>query len=715
MTDGFSVYPMVRPVRTIPATAGDASFPAALKASTRTHLALVVAPGTAVGPTAVHVPLSGHNLLLTVDAEDDVVLKHIGVGQVSRSTFAVDGASIIHPHFMPPFSADFLDAVMRSIAAYSPLAAPDCEIDLDRRTVTFLDGAEATLPLRIAARSTASIVIAPITDARDLVSWTLHAELTCAGRAGRFSWDMLVTAQTGLTVVAGPNRDPDSRVHHLFPDHWHRGASRQDIASGEAAKHSVVPTPAAHASADGSAILRLPALEMMPEPDEARALRHRGDQHAVQGDMASARTDYALAADAGSAMAAYWLGFLVESDGDLEGAVHWYTVAAERNHLPALNDLATAHSRLGNLDEAERWYRRGMDAGDWTAASGLGALLLQRGDPEAETVLRMVAGTPASAAVEVIGDDLARSDQTAAITATENLASLLHERGQTDEAAALWEDAAEKGSAHAAYRLGRLRHDQCDRDEAERWWRTATTAGDKLRGRRLAINGPADSGQALAAYALGMNLLKRGDPEGRDLLALAAQAGHRGARYELDETPGEFRGWPDTDPISCAVRQDDWLVLPAPGWTTGPPVPTEAIVGGWALDTHGKPGPFQPNPHYVPDRKATPTDPLHALLLMIAFGRGSHLASRLLATLRDTVVEIACDDHNGILIGPAPDGTDCVAVVTAELHKRLLDDVHWIPVLGNDLPKAVPEGVDILLNPGDYAQFRLLTEALRSR
>ncbi|GLZ40622.1 type VII secretion system-associated protein [Actinokineospora sp. NBRC 105648] len=713
MTDGFSVYPMVQPVRAIPATVGDASFPAALQVSTRTHLAVVVAPGSAVGPTAVHVPLSGHNLLLTVDADDDVVLEHIGIGQVSRSAFVVDGVSIIHPHFMPPFSADFLEPMMRSMAAYSPLAAPDCEIDLDRRAVTVLDGAESTLPLRIAAGSTATIVVAPITEARDLVSWTLHADLTCARRARRFSWDMVVTAQVGLTVIAGPKGNRESEVHHLFPDHWHRGASRQDIASGDAAKRSAVLTPAAHTSADGSAFLRVPASDTVREPDEAAALRHRGDQHAVQGNMVSARTDYALAADAGSALAAYWLGFLVERDADLKAAVHWYTVAAELNHFPALNDLATVHSRLGNLDEAEHWYRRGMDAGDWTAASGLAALLLQRGDPEAETVLRMVAGTPASAAVDVIGDNLARSDQSAAVTATENLASLLHERGQTDEAAALWEEAAGKGSAHAAYWLGKLRHAQGDRDEAERWWRAAT-AGDKLGGRRLAINGPADSGQALAAYALGMNLLKRGESEGKDWLALAAQAGHRGARYELDETPGDIRGWADTDPISCAVRQDDWLVLPAPGWTTGAPVPTEAIVGGWALDSHGKPGPFQPNPHYVPDRKVTPTDPLHDLLLMIASGRGSHLASRLLATLRDTVVEIARDDHNGVLIGRAPDGAECVAVVTAELHKRLLDDMHWLPVLGNDLPEAVPQGIDILLNPGNRAQFRLLTEALRS-
>lgn len=167
-------------------------------------------------------------------------------------------------------------------------------------------------------------------------------------------------------------------------------------------------------------------------------------------------------------------------------------------------------------------------------------------------------------------------------------------------------------------------------------------------------------------------------------------------------------------PQEQAIRQDDWFVLLDPAWQPGSPdesPPPEMIVGGWQLDADGKAGPFQPNPSFVPRDATTPTDPVDALLRLAA--RGEEVADQLLPTVRDAVVEIAVDEQDRPLVGPAPDGVPVVLVVTAPVHRSELGPERWWPVHGVRLPEIVPEGADILLNAASPAPFRLSTEALR--
>jgi hypothetical protein len=63
--------------------------------------------------------------------------------------------------------------------------------------------------------------------------------------------------------------------------------------------------------------------------------------------------------------------------------------------------------------------------------------------------------------------------------------------------------------------------------------------------------------------------------------------------------------------------------------------------------------------------------------------------------------------------GCAPDGVSCVAAATAEIHERRLRGARWVPVPGSRLAGIAPEGLDILVSPGDAAQLRLLADALR--
>lgn len=163
-----------------------------------------------------------------------------------------------------------------------------------------------------------------------------------------------------------------------------------------------------------------------------------------------------------------------------------------------------------------------------------------------------------------------------------------------------------------------------------------------------------------------------------------------------------------------AVQQGDWLALVDPNWReTAPEVlpPPEVILGGWRVGQDGAPGPFEPNPTYLPTDDSLPTDPIDAVLRRIA--QGDNISGEdLLDVVRDAIVEICCDANDDPLTVPAPDGVPCVIVATAPLHKRRVGTGRWWPVLGRALPDLIPTAVDILLNPGSPTQFRLRTSSI---
>lgn len=167
-------------------------------------------------------------------------------------------------------------------------------------------------------------------------------------------------------------------------------------------------------------------------------------------------------------------------------------------------------------------------------------------------------------------------------------------------------------------------------------------------------------------------------------------------------------------PTQDPVRQNNWLVLLDPNWRAPEPdaqPPVEVIAGGWMLDENGRTGPFQPNPKYVPGDATTPSDPTDAVLRMIA--DGEPLGEQLIATIRDSIVFIACDAHNAPLVDTSPDGVPCVLIATAEIHKRRVSADYWWPVQGTTLSDIAPPGTDILLNPGSSTQFRMIAAASR--
>lgn len=177
----------------------------------------------------------------------------------------------------------------------------------------------------------------------------------------------------------------------------------------------------------------------------------------------------------------------------------------------------------------------------------------------------------------------------------------------------------------------------------------------------------------------------------------------------------DTKGWTPVDPAFRTIRHGDWLVLLDPRWAADAPdgnPPASAIMGGWGLDESGAAGPFEPNPDYRPSDAATPTDPIDTVLRRAV--AGENVTDRIVPTFRDSIVHIGCDEAGEPLVGPAPDGVTCVPVVTAEVHKQRVGPVHWRKIWGGALADIVPPDVDILVNPGGPAQFRLVTRALRT-
>ncbi|NUP29487.1 MAG: type VII secretion system-associated protein [Nocardia sp.] len=147
------------------------------------------------------------------------------------------------------------------------------------------------------------------------------------------------------------------------------------------------------------------------------------------------------------------------------------------------------------------------------------------------------------------------------------------------------------------------------------------------------------------------------------------------------------------------------MLDPAWGISQDPP-PPEIIVGGWMAEADGSAGPFQPNPRYRPSSDEMPTDPIDAVLRRIAGGE-DQLGEKLLATVRDCVVAIGCDEDGRPLVGTSPDGVACIVIATAELQKSDIDVDRWVSVRGAELAGIAPTGVDILINPAGAAPFRL--------
>ncbi|MEU7755779.1 type VII secretion system-associated protein [Micromonospora sp. NPDC049171] len=166
-------------------------------------------------------------------------------------------------------------------------------------------------------------------------------------------------------------------------------------------------------------------------------------------------------------------------------------------------------------------------------------------------------------------------------------------------------------------------------------------------------------------------------------------------------------------------RQRHWMLLldeeltgPAGGDAdTAEMPPVETIVGGWLVEPDGTVGRFAANPLYRPKDPEAPTSPVDAAARLVATGRAG--VDAVLLALRDSLVEVALDSEGAVIVTPAPDDVPCVLVATSAADQARVDAADWRQVDLEELLTLLPDGVDVLLNPGGQRAMRLFADALR--
>ena len=160
---------------------------------------------------------------------------------------------------------------------------------------------------------------------------------------------------------------------------------------------------------------------------------------------------------------------------------------------------------------------------------------------------------------------------------------------------------------------------------------------------------------------------------------------------------------------------EDFILLIDPEWQAEDDLdtpPFEAVVGLWPLEPDGSAGPFRSNPDYRPVTENSPSDPVDALLRLTL--RGDAEVEHLQVVLRDCLVDQAMNGDGRPLITRSADGVPCAVVATSTPHRSRIVSPDWrrvgLPALVADLP----DGMDLLLNPGGPAAVRLTGDFVRA-
>jgi len=159
----------------------------------------------------------------------------------------------------------------------------------------------------------------------------------------------------------------------------------------------------------------------------------------------------------------------------------------------------------------------------------------------------------------------------------------------------------------------------------------------------------------------------------------------------------------------------DGLVLVDPGWrpaSDNEPPPVAHIVGIWPIEADGSAGKFRANPDFQPTDENSPSDPLDAVLRLLA--RGQATSAELEQMLRNTLFDVAVDAAgHPIRTGPA-DGLPHVVVASGAPHRARVVAARWRRMDLAALVAMLTDEVPVLFNPSGPAPLQLTTEHLRA-
>ncbi|WP_232236337.1 sigma-70 family RNA polymerase sigma factor [Nocardia sp. BMG51109] len=196
----------------------------------------------------------------------------------------------------------------------------------------------------------------------------------------------------------------------------------------------------------------------MATSDEESPGRQQKEARRFQG-RAKRDEKWLRLAEEGDTDAMCMIAQSLHRDGDLDAAERWYRRASMTADIPAMRALAFLLKERGKLDEAESWFRGIARHDDADGMYDLGRLLEERGkNAEAQAWFRLAAA----------------KDNVRAMV---SLAVETQNSGRPTDAEIWWHTAADNGDPIALVYRALQAYDQGDIDEANiRWWR-AVAAG----------------------------------------------------------------------------------------------------------------------------------------------------------------------------------------------------------------------------------------------
>ena len=170
---------------------------------------------------------------------------------------------------------------------------------------------------------------------------------------------------------------------------------------------------------------------------------------------------------------------------------------------------------------------------------------------------------------------------------------------------------------------------------------------------------------------------------------------------------------PITDDMRRAARRQpgSWLYVVDPAFDPAGEVPPEGIVGAYPVDDAGDLGEeFTKNPRYRPTplalRLPEPTDPLDALVQRAATGWAAE--SALVDELAGSSLWLLAGPSGEIFVVDDDGDRRSVWVFTSPVHAERPAPGHALQQLSaRQVLEAIPEGVDLVVNPGAAASVRI--------
>jgi Tfp pilus assembly protein PilF len=378
--------------------------------------------------------------------------------------------------------------------------------------------------------------------------WYLNGRLSSGRRAGPIARLIAAAAESaGYELQRGQGRADPGRELALFAALW-------DLIEPAAAEDTSLWTPpratdkeearrTPHQQALERGLHAWEAGEFKQAEESFRLVVHAADgrlaakAHGLigrmleeQGDARAAEAEYRVADDMGDGDAANDLGTLLQDRGHLADAMAAFARADARDNAPGAFNLGLIAEQQHDRAAALAAFRRADQRGHPQAALNLGILKYHAGQlEEAEAALR-------------------RAEARGANNAATYLGIALRDRGDMGSAEAAWRRGAMRGELDAWHSLGCLLEEQGRLQEAHHAFTQAVLHGrhssfgnlraiqNRLEGSdgSTTLRAAADSGDANAAYELGVVLVLRGEHAAAlEAWNRAEELGHARASNEI--------------------------------------------------------------------------------------------------------------------------------------------------------------------------------------